>query len=126
MLRGRACGPRCSVGRVATGAIRDDATLTAGLAGWLCSQRPDRRDLRVDGLIRPKSGWSNETVIVDSSWNAGAGRDHERLVVRLPLVAPSYPTYELHNQAVVLDVLAAAGIPAPRAIAVEDDTTWLG
>src|SRR5262249_59205838 len=79
----------------------------------------------VGAVIRPKSGWSNETVILDGSWGAG-DRESERLVVRLPLVAPSYPSYELHNQAAVLDVLAGAGIPAPRAVAVEDDESWLG
>jgi aminoglycoside phosphotransferase (APT) family kinase protein len=122
----------CNVRRVATGAIRDDTTLTRGFAHWLREQRPGRRDLRIDALIRPKSGWSNETVIVDCSWAGGngegtdAGREQERLVVRLPLVTPSYPSYELHNQAAVLDVLAGAGIPAPRAFAVEDDEQWLG
>ena len=121
---------RCSVGRVATGAIRDDATLAAGIGGWLRERYADRVDLRVDGLIRPKSGWSNETVIVDTSWAAGAApdreRNRERLVVRLPLVAPSYPSYELHNQAVVLDVLEGAAVPAPHAVAVEDDPSWVG
>jgi aminoglycoside phosphotransferase (APT) family kinase protein len=116
---------------VATGAIRDDTSLTTGFARWLRERRPDRRDLRVDALIRPKSGWSNETVIVDCTWIAdgdatNGGRAHERLVVRLPLVAPSYPSYELHNQAAVLDVLSGAGIPAPRPVAVEDDERWLG
>ena len=111
---------------MATGAIRDDTALTEGFAAWSRRQHPDRGDLRVDGLVRPKSGWSNETVIADLSWTVDASRERERLVVRLPLVAPSYPTYELHNQAVVLDALAASGVPAPRAVAVEDDTSWLG
>jgi aminoglycoside phosphotransferase (APT) family kinase protein len=101
--------------------------LTAGIAGWLRARRPDRADLRVDALVRPKSGWSNETVIVECSWaGVDGGRARERLVVRLPLVAPSYPSYELHNQAAVLEVLDRARIPAPRAVAVEDDETWLG
>jgi aminoglycoside phosphotransferase (APT) family kinase protein len=113
---------------VATGAIRDDATLTAGLAGWLGENFSDRRAMRVDALVRPKSGWSNETVIVDCSWVArdDGARERERVVIRLPLVAPSYPSYELHDQAAVLDALAAAQVPAPRALAVEDDDKWLG
>jgi aminoglycoside phosphotransferase (APT) family kinase protein len=113
---------------VATGAIRDDEALTSGLTAWLRMRHPDRRGLRVDAVVRPSSGWSNETVIIESSWfrSADTGeRARERLAVRLPLVAPSYPTYELHQQAAVLDVLAAARIPAPRAIAVEDDLRWV-
>jgi aminoglycoside phosphotransferase (APT) family kinase protein len=117
---------------VATGAIRDDRALTAGLQAWLRARRPDRHDLRIDGLVRPASGWSNETVILDTSWT-GKGpeerereRERERLVVRLPLVAPSYPSYELDHQAAVLGVLAAARIPAPRAVAVEADPSWVG
>jgi len=111
---------------VATGVIRDDEALASGLAAWLRARHQHRRELCVDALTRPSSGWSNETVIVDCSWQGAGQRDHERIVVRLPLVAPSYPTYELRHQAAVLDALAAARLPAPRAIAVEDDPKWVG
>jgi len=115
---------------VATGAVRDDEVLTTGFASWLEARHADRAGIAVDALTRPKSGWSNETLIVDWSW-AGpprevAARVRERLVVRLPLVVPSYPAYELHNQELVLDALAAARFPAPRVVAVEDDPCWLG
>jgi aminoglycoside phosphotransferase (APT) family kinase protein len=111
---------------VATGAVRDDEALTTGLESWLGASFPDRPDPRVDALVRPKSGWSNETVIIEWSWAGRSARSSERLVVRLPLVVPSYPSYELRQQARVLDALSAGHVPAPRAVAVEDDECWLG
>jgi aminoglycoside phosphotransferase (APT) family kinase protein len=85
-----------------------------------------RAGARVDELTRPAAGWSSETVIVRVSWEGAAGRDDERLVVRLPLLVPSYPSYDLALQAEVLGVLGAAGIPVPRVVATDDDTRWLG
>jgi aminoglycoside phosphotransferase (APT) family kinase protein len=64
-------------------------------------------------LTRPTSGYSSETVIVTTSEGA-------RFVVRLALLVPSYPSYDLRVQEAVLATLAAARIPAPRAIALVD------
>lgn len=108
------------------GRLRDDAALVAGLVRWTVARRPDRRAVRVDALRRPSAGWTNETVLVDLSWEAGGRRSVERLVVRLPPVVPSFPEHDLHAQARVHEVLSAAGMPVPRPLAVEDDPAWLG
>lgn len=108
------------------GRLRDDEALVAGLVRWTVARRPDRRDVRVDALRRPSAGWTNETVLVDLSWEAGGGRSVAQLVVRLPPVVPSFPEHDLHAQARVHEVLSGAGMPVPRPLAVEDDPAWLG
>jgi len=107
---------------VATGPTRDDEHLMRGLGSWMAHAFPDRPDARITSLTRPSTGWSNETVVVSAAWCGGAGE----LVVRLPPLLPSFPSYELADQAVVLGALGAAGVPVPAAIAVEDDPDWLG
>ncbi len=54
------------------------------------------------------------------------GRADERVVVRLPPLVPSFPEYELHDQAAVLGALAASTVPVPEVVAVEDDAAYLG
>jgi len=108
------------------GRLRDDEVLVAGLVRWTAARRPDRRDVRVDALHRPPAGWTNETVLVDLSWETDSGRSVEQLVVRVPPVVPSFPQHDLHAQARVHEVLSGAGLPVPRSLGVEDDPAWLG
>lgn len=88
-------------------ARRDDAELRAGLAKW-CGHPVE--------FTRPSAGWCNETLLVPT----------DRLVVRLPPLIPAYPAYDLGAQARVLDGLKAAGLPVPRVIGLEEDTSFLG
>ncbi len=63
---------------------------------------------------------ANETVLVDF------GPGHAGVVVRLPPFVPTFPHYDLAPQALVQNVVAAAGIPAPAPAVVVDDTSWIG
>ena len=105
-----------------TGHLRDEQQLASGIEAWLAHGRPDRAGTRVERLRRPSTGWSNETLLVDTVGPRGA----ERLVVRLPPLLPSYPEHGLHAQADVHRAVLAAGLPAPAVLAVEDDPAWLG
>jgi aminoglycoside phosphotransferase (APT) family kinase protein len=108
-------------------AHRDDAQLVAGFLTWYEATHPGHHDVRVEDLRRPSAGWSNETVLLTVSAAAGAaGRSHERLVLRLPTVEPTYPVYDLGAQAAVLAALDRAGIPTARVVAFEPDATALG
>jgi aminoglycoside phosphotransferase (APT) family kinase protein len=105
---------------------RDAADLAAGVARWGREAGPAHPELTVDDLHRPASGWSNETLVLTWSWPVGADRHREQVVVRLPTLVPSFPTYDLAAQARVLDALVSAGVPSARTIAVEVDERWLG
>lgn len=96
---------------MATGAVRPDAALLAGLRSW--SGDPGLT------LERPSAGFSSETVVV-------TGADGQRRVVRLPLLVASYPEYDLAVQAAVLDALAAADLPVPLVLALVDDEGSVG
>jgi aminoglycoside phosphotransferase (APT) family kinase protein len=102
---------------------RDDAQLAARLADWAHQQSPERGAATVTDLRRPSAGWSNETVLCTLNWEQG---DPQRIVLRLPTLVPSFPVYDLGAQARVLQRLATAGVPAPRLVAYEAGTSWLG
>jgi aminoglycoside phosphotransferase (APT) family kinase protein len=48
------------------------------------------------------------------------------VAVRLPPVAPTFPSYDLAPQALVQTVVAAAGVPAPAPAVTIEDTSWIG
>jgi aminoglycoside phosphotransferase (APT) family kinase protein len=63
---------------------------------------------------------ANETVLVELSGK------HPGVVVRLPSLAPTFLTYDLTPQALVQNLVAAAGVPAPAPAVVIADATWIG
>ena len=112
----------------------DVATLTKGLDNWLRQWAPARQaGSRVEHIERPASGWSSDTLLttvgpaVDVDGD-GDGKPVAELVVRVapaPAVA-SFPTDDFDLQAAVLGALKTAGLPVPTALAVENDSSWLG
>jgi aminoglycoside phosphotransferase (APT) family kinase protein len=102
-------------------ARRDDAELTRGLTAWCAQRWPDAR-YTVAELGRPRSGWTNETLLVALHGETG----DRRLVVRLPPGVPTWPVYDLGAQARVLGALAATPIPVPEVVAYEPAEEWLG
>jgi aminoglycoside phosphotransferase (APT) family kinase protein len=101
---------------------RNDGQLRSGLAAWWAERHPEIADVAVDELERPSAGRSNETVLTTIAWSGGS----TPVVVRMPTVVPSFPDYDLVAQSAVQAALSAAGLPAPKPIAVEHDEQWLG
>jgi aminoglycoside phosphotransferase (APT) family kinase protein len=114
---------------VAPGAPRDPDVVLAGFAGWLRDQVPSDA-VEVVGYERPAVGFSTETLLVDvgrAGADAEAGGPSERLVLKLPPPGPAiFPAYDFTLQARVQEAAAAAGIPAPVPVRVEQDTRWIG
>jgi aminoglycoside phosphotransferase (APT) family kinase protein len=54
------------------------------------------------------------------------GPSHPGIVLRLPPVEPTFSTYDLLPQALVQEVVAAGGIPAPAPVVVVTDPQWIG
>jgi len=118
---------------VATGAQRDEAALAEGLRRWVTAQpalvaelagaarqAPPGGGWSLAGVAHAAGGMANETVLVD------LGPGHPGIAVRLPPLEPSFPEYHLGPQAVVQNVVAAAGVPAPAPAIVVDDPQWIG
>jgi aminoglycoside phosphotransferase (APT) family kinase protein len=107
---------------MALGNLRDLDALADGLTRWLAARRPGRPVAGVS-LSHAAAGLSNETVLVTVSYESG---DDEGLVVRVPPVVPSFPSYDLAMQAAVHHAAAAAGVPAPVPTVVETDPSFIG
>lgn len=114
---------------MATGGRRDAAALAEGL-GRFVAEHPERvprpgglpgdGPLAVRSLRHAEGGLANETLLVD------LGPDHPGLAVRLPPLAPTFPSYDLAPQAAVQNAVAAAGVPAPSPAVAVDEPEWIG
>ncbi|HEY1827255.1 MAG TPA: phosphotransferase family protein [Acidimicrobiales bacterium] len=107
------------------GPSRDDAALTVGLRRWVAAHPDDVPGLpagsgaEVTSVVRAKEGMGNETLLVELGPYPG-------IVVRLAPLVATFPDYELGPQALVQNVVAASGVPAPAPAVVVDDTTFIG
>lgn len=107
---------------------RDQAQTRASLARWL-AERTGAADVVVGELSIPGlSGFSNETLLFDASWDAGAGPATQGLVVRVePSGHQVFPTTEFEAQARVLRALSEEGsVPVPPVLWFEEDRSILG
>lgn len=98
------------------------------LTAWLQTKHPEVTDLRVSELKAPSSGFSNETMLFEASWNHD-GRAHRRgMVVRLQPTGPAlFPTYDLDIQYRVMKALDERSVvPVPTMLWKEEDATILG
>ena len=114
---------------MATGGRRDDAALGEGIGRFTAEHpelvprpagAPGDGPFVVRSLRHAEGGMANETLLVD------LGQDHPGLAVRLPPLAPTFPSYDLAPQAAVQNAAAAAGVPAPAPAVVVDDPEWIG
>lgn len=107
-------------------AARDPEALRRGFERWL-QARHRSPSVRVGPLVRPTSGYSSETLLIDSRRTDGAAEVEERFVARLPPAGGDiFPTYDLDRQAAVQRALSRAGIPVATVVAVEHDEEWVG
>lgn len=100
----------------------------AGLAAWL-AQRTGAADVEVGEVSIPGvSGFSNETLIFDATWDAGSGSERHGLVVRVePSGHQVFPSTEFDAQVRVLRALHEEGsVPVPRVLWFEEDRSILG
>ena len=116
---------------MATGAKRDDAALEVGLGHWVEAHPELVRAMaggdsanggtpRLAALSHARGGMANETILVD------LGPSHPGLVARLPPLEPTFPDYDLGPQALVQNVVAASGVPAPAPSVMVTDPAWIG
>jgi aminoglycoside phosphotransferase (APT) family kinase protein len=113
---------------VAVSKERDPAATRAALAEWLAKQtgagEVEVGEVTIPGL----SGFSNETLLFDATWDDGGGPVPHGLVIRVePSGHTVFPSTEFDLQVQVLEALGAEGsVPVPEVVAFEQDTSILG
>jgi aminoglycoside phosphotransferase (APT) family kinase protein len=105
--------------------IGDLEKIRVSVEHWLQGALPDRADLRIADLSFPKaSGESSVTLILDAtSSEFGA----EKFVFRM--APPSSQVFEKHDllmQFQMMTLMADHGLPAPRLIGYESDSSIVG
>jgi aminoglycoside phosphotransferase (APT) family kinase protein len=109
---------------VPSGTQRDLHELGPKVLAWLRDRHPERADLGIDGLRHASAGLTNESVLVDCSWDGGG--HVESLVLRLPAQQTTFPDFDLGVEARVQEALGRAGVPTPVPAHFERDPRWLG
>jgi aminoglycoside phosphotransferase (APT) family kinase protein len=116
-------------------AVADPETYREALDGWLKHQRPDAEGLRVHGVDMPRStGFSNETVFFDASWNESGGQCTRRFVARIePPDGGLFPvqteacSVSVEMQHRIMRTVAETGlVPMPELLPYEGDRSVLG
>jgi aminoglycoside phosphotransferase (APT) family kinase protein len=107
---------------------RDVDVTRTQLTAWLARKLPHARDVTIGEIGLPSgSGFSNETLLIDASWNENAAPVTARLVARVkPTAYAIFPEYDLHRQYRVMELLAPTPVPVPRMRWYEDDASVLG
>ena len=107
---------------------RDEAATRSALATWLRA-RTGADDVAVGDVSIPGlSGFSNETLLFDATWDTGSGPERHGLVIRVePRGHQVFPSTEFDAQVAVLRALGADGsVPVPEVLWFEEDRTVLG
>jgi aminoglycoside phosphotransferase (APT) family kinase protein len=113
---------------VAVSKERDPEETRATLAAWLC-ERTGAPAVEVGEVSIPGlSGFSNETLLFDATWDAGSGPATRGLVIRVePSGHTVFPSTAFDTQVEVLRALRAEGsVPVPEVLWFEEDTNVLG
>ena len=103
---------------------RDPVALRADLAAWLAARTGaasvDVGEVSIPGL----SGFSNETLLFEATWDGGV----HPLVIRVePSGHTVFPATAFDTQVAVMRALHAEGsVPVPEVLWFEEDTTILG
>jgi aminoglycoside phosphotransferase (APT) family kinase protein len=99
------------------------------LERWLRRKLRDRADVAVSALSAPTaSGFSNETLFFDVSWDDLGTTRRQSMVARLQAAGPGlYPVYDITVQYRVMAALGeSTSVPVPAMLWLEADLSILG
>src|SRR4051812_43932627 len=99
------------------------------LAGWLTKQVPGASNIEVGEISGPAfTGFSNETLLFDASWDAGGERATESLVLRVkPVRHTVFLEQDFDEQYRVIKLLGErTDVPVPTMKWFEEDPSYLG
>jgi aminoglycoside phosphotransferase (APT) family kinase protein len=107
---------------------RDPVATRAALSDWLATQT-GAADVEVGEVSIPGlSGFSNETLLFEATWDDGSGPATHGLVIRVePSGHTVFPSTAFDTQVEVMQALGDEGsVPVPRILGFEQDTSYLG
>jgi aminoglycoside phosphotransferase (APT) family kinase protein len=107
---------------------RDEDQTVAQLQRWL-GEVAELRDVTVDHLEIPAStGFSNETILFDATWDEGGTRTVNHLVARIaPQAHTVFMEANFETQFRVMQALAEhTDVPVPEMLWFEGDPAWFG
>jgi aminoglycoside phosphotransferase (APT) family kinase protein len=109
-------------------AERDIEKTTVELQAWLAGRLAQATEVELHSLGGPEhTGFSSDTLMFDAAWLSDGRRVETPLVVRFkPSGFPIFPSYDITIQYRCMDKLAAAGVPVPRMLWLEEDDAVLG
>jgi aminoglycoside phosphotransferase (APT) family kinase protein len=99
------------------------------LTEWLAKRMPDARELQIGDLAGPATtGFSNDTLLFDLSWQEAGAPRSQGLVARIkPTGYQVFPAYDLSLQYRVMEILGEqSSIPVPRMFWMEEDESVFG
>lgn len=104
---------------------RDPDQTRAAITEWLTLRFPDAGEIVVtDFHAPPSSGFSGETLLVDTTW---AGEERPLVIRVAPTTYTVFLDAEFQAQYEVMKALAEhTDVPMPTMLAFEPDTAWLG
>lgn len=109
---------------------RDPEQIRDVLQEWMARQLPDATDVTITDLVVPQSsGFSNETFLLDATWNEAGNRVHAELVLRSqPSMNLLFPEIDLVTQQYLSMKLLGehSNVPVPRVRWAERDESIIG
>jgi len=97
------------------------------LTEWFAGRLPNATAIDVSGFEKPSVGLSNETYSLEVKWQEAGESRQQKLVIRWgPPPLALYPKYDMREQFLTFQCLAAAGIPVPKARWLEEDESVIG
>lgn len=107
---------------------RDVEETRTGLERWLAQRWPNATDLRLAPLTTSEtSGWSSETLFLETTYEEGGTAHTTSLVARLPPLGDAlFAEYDLERQWRVQDLLHGIGLPVAEQIGYEPDPDYVG
>ena len=92
---------------------------------WLQRELPDRADLRIADLSFPKAGGESSVTLILDATSSGFGA--EQFVFRMaPPTSQVFEKHDLLMQFQMMTLMADHGLPAPRLVGYESDSSIVG
>ena len=109
---------------------RDPEQIRGVLEAWMARQMPESTDVTITNLVVPQtSGFSNETFLLDATWNEGGTHVEAELVLRSqPVMSLLFPEIDLVTQQYLSMKLLGehTDVPVPHVRWAERDTSVIG
>lgn len=109
---------------------RDPEQIKGVLTEWMAGQMPEASDVTITDLVVPQSsGFSNETFLVDATWNEDGAQVEAEMVLRSqPAMNLLFPEIDLVTQQYLSMKLLgeSSNVPVPRMRWAERDSSIIG